>query len=156
MHFRFLKLITTMLFAALLHSVAFATDEHATREEAVTFVKKAIDYVKQNGKEKALTEFSNPQGQFIDRELYIVAVDLNGVVLASGGNQKLIGKPLLDVKNVNGKSFVREEIEVAKTKGKGWVDFEWVNPVTRKIEPRSVYLERVDDYFVLSGIFKVK
>jgi hypothetical protein len=31
-----------------------------------------------------------------------------------------------------------------------------VNPVTRKIEPRSVYLERVDDYFVLSGIFKVK
>ncbi len=156
MRFHFFKLITVALFAALLHSVAFAVGEHATKEEAVTFVKKAIDYVKQNGREKAMAEFSNPQGQFIDRELYIVAVDLNGIVLASGGNQKLIGKPLLDVKDVNGKSFVREEIDVAKTKGKGWVDFEWVNPVTKKIEPRSAYLERVDDYFVLSGIFKVK
>jgi signal transduction histidine kinase len=156
MRFQLFKFIAAALCAATFHSVAVAAGEHATREEAVAFVKKAIDYVKQNGKDKAMAEFSNPQGSFIDRELYIVAVDLNGVVLASGGNAKLIGKSLLDVKDGNGKMFVREEIDVAKAKGKGWVDFEWVNPVTKKIEPRSAYLERVDDYFVLSGIFKVK
>lgn len=147
------KFIAAALLAIPFHA-AVAADEHATREEAVAFVKKAIAYIKQNGKEKAIAEFGNQQGQFIDRELYIVALDLNGVVLASGGNPKLAGKALLDIKDGNGKQFVREEIEVAKTKGKGWVDFEWVNPVNKKIEPRSVYLERVDDYLVLSGIYR--
>jgi signal transduction histidine kinase len=147
------KFIAAALLAISFHA-AMAGDEHATKEEAVAFVKKAIAYIKQNGKEKAIVEFGNPQGQFIDRELYIVALDLNGVVLTSGGNPKLAGKALLDIKDGNGKQFVREEIEVAKNKGKGWVDFAWVNPVTKKIEPRSVYLEKIDDYIVLSGVYK--
>ena len=33
------------------------------------------------------------------------------------------------------------------------MDFEWVNPVSKKMEPRSVYLERLDDYFILSGVY---
>jgi signal transduction histidine kinase len=147
------KFIIAALLAFPFHA-AVAADEHATRDEAVAFVKKAIAYIKQNGKEKAIAEFGNPQGQFIDRELYIVVLDMNGVVLASGANAKLVGKALLDIKDVNGKQFVREEIDVAKNKGKGWVDFEWVNPVNKKIEPRSVYLERVDDYYVLSGVYR--
>lgn len=153
MHFHFFKFVIAILFAASFHS-AIAADEHATREEAVAFVKKAIAYVKQNGKEKAMAEFNNPQGQFIDRELYVAALDLNGLMLANGSNPKLVGKVLLDIKDVNGKSFVREEIDVAKTKGSGWVEFEWVNPVVKKMERRLVYLERVDDYIVLSGIYK--
>jgi signal transduction histidine kinase len=49
---------------------------------------------------------------------------------------------------------VREQVEIAKGKGSGWVDFEWVNPVSQKMEHRSAYLERMDDYFVLSGIYR--
>jgi signal transduction histidine kinase len=154
MRIHFFKFIIAAFIAALFHSTCAAADEHATRDEAVAFVKKAIAFIKQNGKEKAMAEFNNPQGQFVDRELYIVALDLNGMVLASGANSKLVGKPLLDIKDGNGKQFVREEIEVAKSKGKGWVDFDWVNPVTKKIEPRSVYLEKVDDYIVLSGVYQ--
>lgn len=154
MRIHFFKLIITIFIAALFHSTVASAEEHASREEAIAFVKKAIVYIKQNGKEKAMAEFSNPQGQFIDRELYIVALDMNGMVLASGANAKIIGKPLLDIKDGNGKQFVREELEVAKTKGKGWVDFDWVNPMTKKIEPRSVYLEKVDDYVVLSGVYQ--
>lgn len=153
MHTRLFKVIIAMLLVIPFHA-SVAAEEHATREEAVAFVKKAIAYIKQNGKETAIAEFANPQGQFIDRELYIVALDLNGIVLASGGNPKLAGKALLDIKDVNGKLFVREEIDVAKAKGKGWVDFEWVNPVNKKIESRSVYLERIDDYVVLSGVYQ--
>jgi cytochrome c len=146
------------LILALLSMVAsvglMAAEQQATRDEAVALVKKAVSYIKQNGKEKALAEFNRPQGQFVDRELYIAALDLNGMMLAHGANARLVGKSLLDIKDVNGKAFVRTEIEVAKTKGSGWVDFEWVNPVNQKMEPRSAYLERVDDYFVLSGVYK--
>jgi cytochrome c len=147
------KLIFALLAMAASVGVV-AAEQQATRDEAVALVKKAVSYIKQNGKEKALAEFNRPQGQFVDRELYIAALDLNGVMLAHGANARLVGKSLLDIKDVNGKAFVRAEIDVAKTKGSGWVDFEWVNPVNQKMEPRSAYLERVDDYFVLSGVYK--
>ena len=130
-----------------------AADPRASKDEAVAFVKKAVDFIKQNGKEKAFAEFSKPKGQFVDRELYIAVLDMNGVMLAHGANPKLIGKSLLEIKDVHGKAFVREQVEVAKTKGSGWVDFEWVNPVSQKMEPRSTYLERSGDYFVLSGVY---
>jgi signal transduction histidine kinase len=133
---------------------ATAADQQASKEEAVALVKKAVGYVRKNGKDKALAEFSRPQSQFVDRELYVAALDLNGVMLAHGANPKLIGKTLLDIKDVNGKAFVREQIELAKTQGSGWVEFEWVNPVSQKMEHRYTYLERIDDYFVLSGVYK--
>lgn len=142
-----------MLVAALFQSIAFAAGEHSSKDDAVAFVKKAIGYIKQNGKDKALEEFNKPKGPFIDGELYIVVIDLNGVMLADGTKPKLVGKSLLDIKDVNGKQFVREEVELAKRKGKGWVDFEWVNPVTKAMEHRSSYFERIDDFIVLTGVY---
>lgn len=154
---QFIRLAATLLAAAACHGPADAADDAPqTREDAVAFVRKATDYIRVNGKDKAIAAFNNPQGPFIDRELYIVVVDLNGVVLASGANPKLAGKALLDIKDVNGKAFVREQVELAKSRGKGWVEFSWVHPVSKKLEPRSTYLERVDDYFVLSGVFNAK
>lgn len=154
MHIHSFKFIITVLVAILFHSTAFAAGEHAGREDAVTLVKKAVSFIKQNGRDKALDEFNKPKGQFINGELYVVVLDMNGVLLADGTKPKLIGKSLLDIKDVNGKQFVREEVDLAKTKGKGWVDFEWVNPVTKAMEPRSTYFERVDDLIVLSGVYK--
>lgn len=148
--------ILKIVFAFLALAASFgvqAAEQRAGKEEAVAIVKKAIDYIKQNGKEKAFAEFSKPKGQFVDRELYIAVLDMNGTMLAHGVNPKLIGKSLIEIKDVNGKAFVREQVEVAKTKGSGWVDFEWSNPVSQKMEPRSTYLERVGDYFVLSGVY---
>jgi signal transduction histidine kinase len=147
------KFIIGVLLAVLFHSAAFAAGEHASREDAVALVKKAAAYIKQNGRDKALDEFNNPKGKFVDGELYIVVLDLNGVLLADGTKPKLAGKSLLDIKDVNGKQFVREEVDLARTKGKGWVDFEWVNPVTKTMEPRSTYFERVDDLIVLTGVY---
>lgn len=148
--------ILKLVFAFLVLAMSFgapAAEPRANKDEAVTMVKKAIDYLRQNGKEKAFADFNAPQGKFVDRELYIVVLDMNGTVLAHGTNPKLIGKSLMDIKDMHGKAFVREQVEVAKTKGSGWVDSEWVNPVSQKMEPRSTYLERSGDYFVLSGVY---
>lgn len=148
--------ILKFVFAFLALAMSFnapAAEPRASKDEAVAMVKKAIDYLRQNGKEKAFADFNAPQGKFVDRELYIVVLDMNGTVLAHGTNPKLIGKSLMDIKDMHGKAFVREQVEVAKTKGSGWVDFHWNNPVSQKMEPRSVFLERVGDYIVLSGVY---
>lgn len=139
---------------SLVVGLAAAAEERATRDEAVAFVNKAVAFVKANGKDKALAEFNDPKGKFIDRELYVVVVDLQGTVLANGANRKLVGKNLLQVKDLDGKSFVKEEIDVATGKGSGWVEFRWNNPVTNKMEMRQVYLVRQDDYLIGSGVFK--
>lgn len=153
MRARLLTLGVLILASSLLFNVS-AAEKAATQPEAVAMVKKAVAYIRQNGNEKAFAEFNKQQGQFVDRELYIAALDMKGVMLAHGANARLVGKSVLDIKDMNGKAFVREQVELAKSKGSGWVEFDWVNPVSQKMEHRATYLERVNDYFVVSGIYK--
>lgn len=149
-------MIKTMLFtmcAVALQAPSIAA-ERGTAEEAVSLVKKAITYIKANGREKAFAEFSNPNGQFKDRDLYIMVYDMNGNNKAHGANAKLIGKNLAEIKDADGKFIVKAFIETASTKGKGWVDYKWPNPVSTAVEPKSTYVEKFDDILVGCGIYK--
>lgn len=128
--------------------------DKGSSEEATAMVKKAAAYLKANGKEKAFAEFSNPAGQFKDRDLYLTAIDLNGNVLAHGANAKLIGKSVLDMKDADGNAFIKGFIEVANAKGKGWVDYKWPNPVSKAIEKKSSYVEKVDGVVLSCGVYK--
>ncbi|CAN7417199.1 cache domain-containing protein [Pseudoduganella sp. LjRoot289] len=147
-----IKLLAAMLLAALPWT-AYA-QQPASRDEAVLFVKKAIIHLRQQGKDQALRDFNNPQGPFLDRELYIIVLDMNGALLADPLHPKMVGKPLVDLRDVNGKYFVREELKLAKEKGRGWVDFQWLNPLSKAMEPRSSYIEKADDLIVLTGVFQ--
>jgi signal transduction histidine kinase len=126
----------------------------ATAAEATAMVKKGVAFFKANGKDKALAEISNKKGQFIDRDLYLVVYGLDGVVRAHGANEKMVGKNLLDLKDIDGKEFVRERVELAKSKGTFWQDYKFTNPTTKKIEPKSMYCEKLDDAAVCGGIYK--
>jgi cytochrome c len=148
-----IAVIATALFALFLNTAALAA-ETGTADEATAMVKKAVAFLKANGKEKALAEFNNQNGQFKNRDLYIFVQDMKGKMLAHGGNDKLIGKDLIDLKDADGKFFVKNLIEVASTKGSGWVDYKWTNPSTKAIEAKSSYVEKVDDVFVGCGIYK--
>jgi len=139
---------------SLLSAPAFAADK-GTADEAVAMVKKAVAEIKANGKEKAFAAFADPNNkEFHDRDLYIFVYDLNGVSLAHGNNPKMVGKNLIDLKDLEGKPLIRQMVEVAKIKGSGWVDYKWPNPVTKSMESKSSYVEKVDDMLVGSGIYK--
>lgn len=128
--------------------------ERGTPDEAIALVQKAVAYLKANGKDKAYAEFNNPTGQFKDRDLYIFVIDMNGLEWANGANQKIVGKNVLALTDAEGKTMVKSFIDLAKTKGKGWVDYKWPNPVQKTVESKSTYLEKVDDVLVASGIYK--
>jgi signal transduction histidine kinase len=144
-------LLTLCLFG--FRGAAMAADK-GTAEEAVAMVKKAKEFIKKNGKEKAFAEFNNPSGQFVKGDLYVMVYDMEGLNKAHGGNPRLIGKNLLDIKDANGVFIVRSFIEVANTKGNGWVDYRWVNNVTNTVESKSTYVEKADDILVGVGIYK--
>ena len=128
--------------------------EKGTAPEAKALVGKAAAYVKAVGKDKAMAEFNNPKGKFINKDLYIFVVDFKGITLANGGNAKLAGRDMSGLQDANGKFFIKEMITLAKAKGSGWIDYKWTNAVTKKVEPKSSYVQRVDDYFIGCGIYK--
>ena len=139
--------------AALLGGSVFAA-ERATKDEAQAMVKKAVAFVKAQGAEKGYAEISNKAGQFIDRDLYIVVYGLDGKVLAHGANQKLVGQNLIDAQDVDGKYFVKERAELGRQQPLFWQDYKFVDPLSKKVEPKQMYCERLDETVVCGGIYK--
>lgn len=86
----------------------------------------------------------------VDRELYVVALDGNGVMAVNGALSGIIGKPMLTRKDVNGKEFNREMVEI---KDQGWVRFTWRNPLTNAMQLKAQYMVRVDEYVVGVGAY---
>lgn len=133
---------------------ALAAEKRGTEKDAVAMVKKAAAFIKANGKDKAFAEISDPKGQFVDGDLYVTVYDMNGTCLAHGFNKKMVGKNMIDLKDVDGKPFVKERNELAKTKDSFWVDYKYANPVTKQIESKTQYTEKVGDVLVCCGAYK--
>lgn len=139
---------------AVLGGPALASN-NATRDEAQAMVKKAVAYIKANGAEKGYAEISNKKGTFIDRDLYITVYGLDGKCLAHGANEKMIGRDLIDLTDVDGKYFVKERVALAKSKPAGfWQDYKFTNPVTKKVEPKVMYCEKLGETAVCGGVYQ--
>jgi|WetSurMetagenome_2_1015567.scaffolds.fasta_scaffold41654_2 cytochrome c len=128
----------------------------ASPEDAKALAKAAAAYVRTNGKEKGIAEISNPKGQFVKGDIYVVLQSFQGINLANAMQPKLAGMNHLELKDVNGKYFIKEMIEIAKTKGNGWCEYYWANPATNKVQLKKSWVERVEgtDLFVLCGIYQ--
>ena len=121
-----------------------------TADDAKAMVKNAVAFYKEKGREAALKEFSNKTGQFVKGELYLTVWSPDGIQIAHGANEKLIGKNLTDLKDPDGKEFVKEFVKI---KDNGWVEYKWTHPVTKKIAPKKVYLEKVDEIIIGAGVY---
>jgi len=128
--------------------------EFATKDEAVAMVKKGVAFIKKEGKDKGYAEITNKKGQFTDRDLYLVVYGLDGVVRAHGANEKMVAKNLIELKDIDGKPFVKERVDLAKTNATFWQDYKFSNPVSKKVEPKQMYCEKLDDTVVCGGVYK--
>lgn len=134
------------------HSIAMAA-ERGSPEEARGLVARAVQHIATVGKDRALEDFSDPKGKFVDRDLYIVVHDFTGRILAMP-NPVLRGKDASQLKDADGRLFVQQVLAVAKDSGSGAVDFRWPNPVTQKIEAKTSYLQRYEDMIVSCGSYR--
>jgi len=146
----FLNLLVSITF---FFGTAWAST-HGTAAEAEAMAKRAAAYLKANGPVKAAEEFTNGTS-FKDRDLYVAFAEIDGTMLGHGGNPKLIGKNLVGLKDPQGQPFYQKLLDLAKTKGKGWSDtYKFLNPASKKIEDKMIYLERVGNQWVGVGIYK--
>lgn len=125
----------------------------ATPSRAVDLVKDGYEFLKKHGLTAAIQEFSSRQSDtFRYGDLHLVLWNMNGKVMAHGANLDSIGLNQWDLKDEDGKFYVREIIDKANHGG-GWVDFKLKNAF------QSIYVERVDlgsDNFVIgSGLYPI-
>lgn len=141
-----LKLLAaTVLATAYLSPAAWAASaDHGTDAQAQEMVGKAVALIQSVGPEKAYTIFTNhPDNQFKDRDLYVFVYDFDGVCLAQGANPKMVGKHLLEMKDVDGVAFIKGEIEMVKKQKKGWFGpYRFNNVATQTIEVKKSYCEQ--------------
>jgi cytochrome c len=123
-------------------------------DAAKSLVSKAISYYQRHGKEESLAEFSNPKGLFREGDLYIFVMNLNGIIIAHGADDKLIGLDLMKISDSNGRKYFQEVVEIANAKGSGTIEYWWTNPSTQHIELKDLYFEKVDDIIICSGVYQ--
>ena len=126
----------------------------ATPDQAKAFSERASAYITQVGEKKAFADFTRADGGFVDGELYVFCYDRKGVNMAHGGNKSFVGRNLLHIKDPDGAEpnllIVRKGFE----EGRGWVDFKWPNPVTKRIENKSAYVIRTNEVVCGVGYYK--
>jgi cytochrome c len=151
---RLRKRLISVAAATLAFGPAAIAADGAGKDDAVAMVKRAVTFIKEQGGEKAYPEITNKAGKFVDRDLYVVVYKLDGTVLAHGSNEKFVGKDLSDAQDVDGKLYVKERVELAGKQASFWQDYKFVNPVSKKVEPKQMYCEKLDNTAVCAGIYK--
>lgn len=147
------QILKAMLCALMAFAfTAAVAAEHGTLDDAKAMVKKARAYMKAQGPEKAFAEFSNPKGQFVDRDVYIFVYDKSGKNVAHGANARLVGKDLIDMRDSDGNYLIKGLLEVAG-KGGGTYPYKFLNPTTKAVEPKVGYVEMEGEYMVGSGVY---
>jgi len=148
------SIVTILVVVAVLFSSALVVSA-STPEDAKALALKALAFYKANGKEKAIAAFNDPKGEFVKGDMYVVIQAFDGIVVANGGNPKLVGMNHLELKDAGGNYFVKEQIEAAK-KGGGWVTYQWVNPVTKKVGTKKAWIQRIEgtEMCINCGVFE--
>ncbi|MFL6633582.1 MAG: cache domain-containing protein [Massilia sp.] len=150
-----MKLTATVVATALTLSCAGALAVEPTEKDAIAMAERGAAMVKAKGKEEVMKRISAKDPEFVQGSLYIDMRDVKtGIVLAHPYNPSIVGKDLTDVPDANGKKYRREIIELAAAKGKGWVDYQYKNPTTGKIEPKTTYILLVDGVVLEAGLYK--
>jgi len=134
---------------------AMAQADGNARAEAL--VKEAIAYGRQEGRAKLLEATNLPNGKFHVKKgdsLYLFIYNLSGVSVAHGSRVQLVGMNRFDAKDPDGHYYVREFINIAKTKGMGWTSYKYPDPKTGKAELKTTFVALHDDLIVCAGAYQ--
>lgn len=151
-----MKLLAATLLALPLAVMSVtANANEPTEKDAIAMAERGAALVKEKGKEEMIRKINARDPQFVQGSLYVDMRDVKtGIVLAHPFNPSIVGKDLTDVPDANGKKYRREIIELAAAKGKGWVDYQYKNPTSGKIEPKTTYILLVDGVVLEAGLYK--
>ncbi len=127
----------------------------ASKDDAQSLVHKAAAFYQKNGRDCLLKELNNPDSEFHKGDLYVFAYDQTMTWLAHPVKPELVGQNRINEKDWPGGKYFRREIQqIARSKGSGWVEYEYENPINKKHDRKTTYLEAMDDMIVCAGAYR--
>ncbi|MCG5239301.1 cache domain-containing protein [Azospirillum doebereinerae] len=118
-----------------------------TDAEAGAMLDRAERYLNRNGVGAAPGVFADHEGGFIDRDLYPMLLDRDGVMVAHGWTPSLNGSNLTDLRDADGKPFMREALDGVERQGRADVTYRWLDPLSGQIARKTMHARRL----VLNG-----
>jgi signal transduction histidine kinase len=149
----FFRFAATAALTLCVATSSWATDARASMNEAKAMLNKAVATVKSGGKDKAFAEFMNKDGAFFDRDLRVTVLDMEGKFVVNANNPRMIGKDATNAQDADGLFYIKERMATVAAKGKGEQRYKFLNPVTKQIENKVTYFERVGDVVVAVGAY---
>jgi signal transduction histidine kinase len=128
----------------------YTSEDHLVDPQLRQFIADAKAYGLANGRAKAVAEFNNPNGSFIQGDLYVFAYDYNGTVLAWPYRPDQVGVNRLNASDPVGEHHVQAMIGAARNGG-GMVDYYSVNPSTNTTELKISYVTDVDGSWMIGA-----
>ncbi len=124
-----------------------------TADEAFALVEKAQARWQAIGR-AALKEFTDGSRGYCDRDMYVFAWDRALVYHAFAGKPANVGKSAREIIGTD-TTQLREDVWRAAAAGGGWVDYEFRNPVTGEVAPKTSYVVPAGEDLLLGcGIYK--
>ncbi len=155
-------LLTVLPVLLLLLIIALAAGAPArtrgTDAEALAMMDRAEAFLRQDGVAAAVGAFASRTGPFIDRDLYPMVLDRNGVMLAHGWTPSLNGSNLSDLRDVTGKPFIREVLDRVAQQGRADVTYQWLDPLSGQITRKTLHARRLvlngQDHTLAVGVYR--
>ena len=131
--------------------------DRGNKVEAQALAERASEHLRNVGPDTAFQDFSNPDGEFVDRDLYVFVMEPNGLIVAHGANRAYIGKNLLGIRDSNGRAIVDEAIATAVNLKAGWTEpYKFPDPFTGKLGTKQSYVILEQGVVIGVGVFLIK
>lgn len=128
--------------------------EYGNADNTVALVKAGVAFVHEQGTQALIEDVLKlRKSRFVDRDLYFSVNHIDGTCLANGANPRVVGNDGNQTRDSDGKFFVREILALARRGSSGWVDYKYPHPVTKSIQLKSTYFERVEDIIISCGFY---
>ena len=138
----------------LAQSVAHARLRQGTADEAYAMVQRAVERMQAVGRERALREFHDAAGEFVDRDLYLILSDRVGRYLAISARPAMLGRNMSELPNFDAASFLADANACANAGG-GWIEYEVLHPGTGTVQEKISWYESFgNDLLIGCGVFK--
>ncbi len=147
---RFTLLAVTL---ALLAPALLPAQERATAAQAQDIVARAIALYDEAGADAAFAAIEDPNGGFVDHDLYVFVYGPKRTIVAHGHDKSLVGTPAHTLIDVDGVRFGDMFMDEATENGH-WVDYKWRDPVTREVLQKSSWVVLHDGFVFGAGIYK--
>jgi methyl-accepting chemotaxis protein len=140
--------------AKLSATVAWMRLRQGSADEALALVERAMHCVRDHGLTAACARMRDRKQGFVDRDMYVFAVDRQGTYRLHAAKPEAEGTLIHDVPGIDGNRFVHD-VWTLTERGPAWVEYEILNLDVGAVMPKATYMVRVNDALAIGcGVYR--